>query len=554
MARKAAGGRFRDALRARDFRLLVISFVIDGLGSWAYATVVTVYVFERTGSATWIAVIASASWIPRLLLAGYGGVLADRYDRTRLMAGSALLSFVVMLALGAAVATDAPVGLIAALTALSAVVATGYGPAAQALTPAVVPERDLTAANGLVAAIENLNVVIGPAIGAVLLAVDEPAAGIFANAATFLVAALLVSRMAVRSTGDAAEEGQGALTSFLDGIAAVRGHRTALLLVLFCALDSAVFGALTVLNVPISQQLGTGADGYGYLLAGMALGSVVSATMANRLSSSHRLAPVIVGGIVVQAVPIGLLTLADAPAAGFALLFVSGSGMVIVDVLAVTALQRELPKGVLGRAFSLLDVACLLTIVVASFAWAGLLRVTDLDTALLAIGIGFPIAALLGIGPLLRADQAAVARLQDLEPRIELLRELDLFEATSRPAFESLADALEVVEAPTGWTVTAEGAPAEALWIVVDGEVAVTAGDRFVRTMGPRSYFGEIGLLRAIPRTATVRATQPSVLWRLSKEAFLEAIEVNAASSSLLRVMSTRLTRTHPHLVAARPH
>jgi predicted MFS family arabinose efflux permease len=469
------------------------------------------------------------------------------------MAGSALLSFAVMIALGAAVATDAPVGLIATLTALSAVVATGYGPAAQALTPAVVPERDLTAANGLVAALENLNVVIGPAIGAVLLAVDEPAAGIFANAATFLVAAFLVSRMSVRSKGDAAEEGQSALTSFLDGIATMRGHRTALILVLFCALDSAVFGALTVLNVPISQQLGTGADGYGYLLAGMALGSVVSATMANRLSSSRRLAPVIVGGIVVQAIPIGLMTLANAPAAGFALLFVSGSGMVIVDVLAVTALQRDLPEGVLGRAFSLLDVACLLTIVIASFGWSALLRATDLDTALLAIGIGFPVAAVLGIGPLLRADRAAMARLRELEPRIQLLQVLDLFEVTSRPALESLADALEVVEAPAGRTIMTEGTQARALWILVEGEVAVTVGDQFVRTMGPRSYFGEIGLVRDIPRTATVRTTEPSVLWRLSKEAFLEAIEVNAASSSMLRVMSSRLARTHPQLAATRP-
>jgi CRP-like cAMP-binding protein len=98
-----------------------------------------------------------------------------------------------------------------------------------------------------------------------------------------------------------------------------------------------------------------------------------------------------------------------------------------------------------------------------------------------------------------------------------------------------------------------EGTQARALWILVEGEVAVTVGDQFVRTMGPRSYFGEIGLVRDIPRTATVRTTEPSVLWRLSKEAFLEAIEVNAASSSMLRVMSSRLARTHPQLAATRP-
>jgi MFS family permease len=505
-------------------------------------------VFERTGSTTWIAVIASASWIPRLLLSSYGGVLADRHDRTRLMVVSALLSSAVMTGLGVAVATDAPLGVILALVVANAAAATGYGSAAQALTPDVVPERDLTAANGLVAALENLNVVVGPAIGALLLAIDEPAAAVFANAATFLVAALLISRVSVRSRGDATEEGQNALKAFLDGVSAVRAHRTAVVLVLFCALDTAVFGALTVLNVPISEQLGTGADGYGYLVAGMALGGVVSASVANRLSASRRLAPVIMGGIVVQAIPVGLMTLANAPAAGFALLFVSGSGMVVVDVLAVTALQRDLPRGVLGRAFSLLDVACLLTIVVVSFAFAALLRATDLDTALLTIGIGFPIVALLGIGPLLRADRGAVAKLRELEPRIQILQVLDLFEAASRPTLERLADSLKVVEAPAGRTVMTEGQPARALWIVAEGEVAVTVGGAFVRTMGPRSYFGEIGLLRGIPRTATVRTTEPSVLWGLSGDDFREALEAHSASASLLGMASSRLARTHPRL------
>ena len=62
-----------------------------------------------------------------------------------------------------------------------------------------------------------------------------------------------------------------------DGLPALRAERVATVLVLFCALDSAVYGASTVLYVPISQQLGTGTDGFGYLLAGNALGGVIAA-------------------------------------------------------------------------------------------------------------------------------------------------------------------------------------------------------------------------------------------------------------------------------------
>ncbi|MEY2453705.1 MAG: hypothetical protein QOD92_3279 [Acidimicrobiaceae bacterium] len=543
------GGRFRDALRSRDLRFLVGAFIIDGLGSWSYLTVLIVYVFERTGSTTWIALLTASRWLPGLLMASYGGVLADRFERTRLMITSALCSYVVMAGIAVVVATDGPLGVILVLSAVSAMVAAPYRPAFGALTPEVVPERDLTAANGLFSALESLVVVIGPGVGALLLLTDEPAAAIQLNALSYLAAALLVFRVRVRSRGDVAEEGESVVRAFLDGVSALRAERIATVLVLFCALDSAVYGASTVLFVPISEQLGTGSDGFGYLLAGSALGGVISAGLANRLSASRRLAPIIVGGIACQAVPFGLTAFVHTPVLGFGLQVVAGVGMIIVDVLAITALQRDMPRGVLGRVLSLLDVAVVLAILISSFVFALLLSAIDLHPALFVLGIGFPAVAILFIGPLLRADRKTAAKMRELEPRIALLQVLDLFDAASRLVLERLADSVEVVELPAGTDVVREGEPADALWIIADGEVAVTVNGEFVRTMGPRSYFGEIGLLRGIPRTATVRTTEPSVLWRLSGEDFLEAVQANSASTSLLGVAFSRLSRTHPRLV-----
>lgn len=543
-------GRFRDALKSRDLRLLATSFVIDGLGSWAYVTVIIVYVFERTGSTTWIALVTASRWIPALLLASYGGVLADRYERTRLMITSALLSFAAMAGIALVVAVDGPLALILVLSACSAIVATPYRPAAGALTPELVPETDLTAANGLFSALESSVVVVGPGVGALLLLTDEPAAGIQLNALSFLAAALLVTQMRARSRGDVPEEGQSAYRSFVDGLNSLRSHRIAKVLVLFCALDSAVYGASTVLFVPISEQLGTGSNGFGYLLAGSALGGVIAAGLANRLSASRRLAPIIVGGIALQAVPFALTAFAHQPPVGFALQVVAGVGMIIVDVLAITALQRDMPRGVLGRVLSLLDVAVVLAILVSSFVFAALLSRIDLHASLFVLGIGFPTVALLGIGPLVRADRNTAEKLRMLEPRIALLQVLDLFAAASRQVLERLADSIEIVEMPAGTDVVREGDPADALWIIADGEVSVTVDGTFVRTMGVRSYFGEIGLLRGIPRTATVRTNEPCVLWKVSGEDFLDAVQANTASASLLGTAFNRLSRTHPHLAA----
>ncbi len=547
------GGRYRDALRSRDLRLLASATVIDGLGSWAYATVLIVYVFERTGSPTWIALVTASRWIPSLLLASYGGVLADRYERTRVIVVSALLQCLVTMGIGFVVATDAQLWLLLALSALSAVMSAPYRPATGALTPEVVPESDLTAANGLFSTLESLVVVVGPGVGGVLVALDAPVVAIGLDAATFLIAAVIASRLSVRSRGDASEHGESAFAAFVDGLKALHSNRTATVLVLFCALDSGIYGAATVLYVGISDQLGTGADGYGYLLAGAALGGVISAGVASRLSASRRLAPVILAGIAVQAVPYALTAFVHTPVLGFGLQVVSGMGMIIVDVLAITALQRDMPRGVLGRVLSLLDVAVLVSILLSSFAFAFILDAFDLHASLYMVGIGFPLVAVLCIRPMLRADRNAAALLREIEPRVALLRELDLLAKASQATLEGLARAIEIVELPGGAEVIREGEPADALWIVIDGEVTVTAGGTFLRTLGPRTYVGEIGLLRGIPRIATVRTAQPSLLWRLSGEAFLAAVQTESASISLRGVTVIRLAHTRPDLAADQP-
>lgn len=548
MVKSEARGRFRDALRSRDLRLMVTAFLADGLGSWAYATVLIVYIFERTGSTTWIAIVSASRWLPSLLLASYGGVLADRYERTRLMITSAILSFFAMAGLALVVAVDGPLALLLALSVVSAAVACPYRPCSGALTPAIVPERDLAAANGLFSSLESLAVVLGPALGGLLLLADEPAAAFQLNALSFLVAALLVNRLEVRSTGDS-EQGESVVRAFLDGLSALRAERVATVLVLFCALDSAVYGASTVLYVPISQQLGTGNDGFGYLLAGCALGGVIAAGVANRLSASPRLAPIILGGITLQALPFAATVWVHQPPIGFVLQLVSGVGMILVDVLAITALQRDMPRGVLGRVLSLLDVAFIGAILLSSFLFAFVFAAIDLHATLLVIGIGFPAVAVLGIRPLLRSDRQSAEALRALAPRIALLEVLDLFSAAARPVIERVARAIDEVDVPADTFLIREGDPPDALWIIVNGEVEVTIGGTFVRTMGPRSYFGEIGLLREIPRTATVRTVEPCVLWKLSGEDFLEALQTSMPSASLIDVSTRRLARTHPHLV-----
>ena len=545
----AARGRYRDALRHRDLRLLIGAFVVDDIGSWSYIVVISVYIFDRTHSTQWLAANAACRWGPSLLLASYGGVLADRYQRTTVMVISALASAVLMTGMAVAVASAAPVGYVLAISALSSVALAPYEPAAGALTPEVVGEQDLSAANSIFSALQSLVVVVGPGIGGLLLLTGRPVISVAINAASFAVAAAMVTRLRVRSRGGGNAGGDSTAQQWVAGLRSLAAQPVAVAVILFCALDSAVYGAATVLYVPLSVRLGTGPNGYSYLLAGSALGGLLGAGLANRLSGASRLAPVIMGSICLQALPFLLTVPVHWPALAAALQVLSGVGMIIVDVLAITSLQRDLPGDVLGRVLGVFDTVVLAGILLASLAAGVLLAHADVNVALVAVGAGVPVLALAGLPTLLRADRTSAAAAERLRPRVELLSQLDLLAGADRRTLERLAAAAEEVIMPAGQVVIREGDAADALWILADGELAVqaTGGGPEPRELPPVTapgYVGELGLLHGIPRTASVRTSRDSTLLRIGGPDFLSSLQVGQPSPALLSVAGTRMART----------
>ena len=558
--KRAARGRYRDALRHRDLRLLIASFLIDEIGSWSYIVVISVYIFDRTHSTQWLAANAVCRWGPSLLVASYGGVLADRYQRTTVMVVSALASAVLMGGMAVAVASGAPVAFVLAISAVSSVALAPYQPAAGALTPEIVGEQDLAAANSIFSALQTLVVVVGPGIGGLLLLTGRPAIGVAINAASFAIAAAVVTRLRVRSRGGG-RAGDSMMQQWAAGLRSLAAQPVAVAVILFCALDSAVYGAATVLYVPLSVRLGTGANGYSYLLAGSALGGLLGAGLANRLSGVSRLAPVIMGSICLQALPFLLTVPVHWPAMAAALQVVSGVGMIIVDVLAITSLQRDLPGEVLGRVLGVFDTAVLAGILLASLATGILLAHFDVNVALVAVGAGIPALGLAGLPTLLRADRTSAAAAERLRPRVELLSELDLLAGADRRTLERLAAAAEPIVMPAGQVVIHEGDEADALWILVDGELSVQAsGDgsepHELAPVTAPGYVGELGLLHGIPRTASVQTRLPSTLLKIDGQDFLSALQVSQPSPALLSVAGTRMARTpwlRPEAAARQP-
>jgi MFS family permease len=536
--------KFVATLRQRDMRYVLGAYVVDDTASWGYSVVLAAYAYGRTGSTAWIALIACTRWIVGLVVSGFAGVLADRYDRARLIAVSGTLCAIAMVGLTIVVGTDGPLWLLPVLSALDTALSSPVRAATGALVPDIVPEADLIAANGLFAILENVVIVLGPGIGGLLLLAGTPATAMGLNAISYLVAAALYLQVRTRSRGDAGTKEESRLAQWSAGVRALGRTRATVLLTVFLGIASAVYGAAIVVYAPLSISFGTGPDGYSYLLAASALGSVLAAFLAEQLSARTRLAPLLVGAIVVEAVPFWISDFVHNAVAGAALQAVSGGGMVVLDVLAITALQRDLPRAALGRALAATGAVALGATVLGNLAASAVIAGAGLSWALALIGIGFSIIAVACLPVLIGNDRALAEHTRSLQPTVELLERLDLFDGASRRVLEQLAAAAARRTAEPGEVLIAQGDDSDALWLLASGALGIEADGVALPDVAAPGYVGELGLMNNAPRSATVIVLEPSEIVRIGADDFREAVSSAASSASMVTLAGERLART----------
>ncbi len=546
---------YRSVLAKRDVKLLFSGLVISATGSWAYNVALLAFIFDRTHSLGWVGAAGLVRVTPLLLLSIYGGVLAERHERIRLMVSSDLVCAVWQAGIAVVAATDGPAALALVFTALTSASAVAYQPATQATIPSLVDEDHLAAANALSGTIDELVVIAGPAVGAVLLVLGSPSLVFSLNAASFVISAAIVSRISTRSRPvDVTEGGStGPLAQMAVGVRTILGLAAARTLVAYSVLVSFVYGTDTVLFVGVSEhKLGTGSQGFGYLLAGLGLGGVLAAGAVNRLAGSRRLGAIILAGAVGYCLPTALLIVIHSPALAFAVQVFRGASTLIVDVLAVTALQRAVPSDQLARVFGAFFAFFLSAIALGTVITPAVVSALGLDGGLWVMAAAPAALAIAGFPALRAIDRETASRARELEPKVALLERLEIFATASRPILERLAAAESEVSFDAGAVIVAEGDPADALYVLVEGEVQVSArGERggpeqLIRVMTGPTYFGEIGVLEGIPRTATVTALTPCRCERIDGDTLLDALTASPPSSALMENASGRLAVTHP--------
>lgn len=531
---------YRTALRHRDFRLLVLGRIVDQSGSWASIVALTAFVYSATHSAAWLAAASLARFLPPLLFSRYAGVIAERVEGTRALALTSLASAGLMIGLAAVTAFEAPVAVALLIAAVTAATTSAFSPATSALLPHLLGGSDLAAGKAVTNTAENVAVIVGPAVGTGLLLLTDPSVVFLVNAATLMLFADLVLRIRTRSRPPVIPTGgtAGSLRESLTGLRQMGSSSAVALLVGCTVLVSLLYGVDTVLLVVVSDlRLGTGPEGFGYLLAGLGLGGAAAAGLVNRLASSPRPGPLITLGTILYSLPTAALVWVHAPAVAFGLQVLRGGGMVVVNVMAVTALQRRLRSDVVGRLFGAFWALVLAGMSMGALITPPLLSAFGLDAVLLIFSVGVTAVALTAFPGLRRLDGAALARLRRLEPRINLFDVAGIFAGTSRPVLERLAASAKEFAVAPGTVVMREGDPPEALYVLEIGAVAVRtrgeAGSTGHRTLEAPALFGQSGLMERIPRTSTVEALVKCRLLRLDVSDFLYAVATSPAPTSL---------------------
>jgi hypothetical protein len=217
-------------------------------------------------------------------------------------------------------------------------------------------------------------------------------------------------------------------------------------------------------------------------------------------------------------VPIALIAPRAQFAATLVLLAIVGAANSVEDVAVFTLLQRIMPNEKLTRVLGLVWGLAMGGVALGSLAAPALVSALGARPAFVFVGAILPLLALFSYPRLVQIDKAA-------RPSVELrlVEHVPMFAPLSMAAKERVASDLVRVDVPAGELVIRAGDEGDRFYIVGDGALDIDTGDHH-STAKPGDYFGEIALLRDVPRTATVTASVDSRLYALQRDDFLEAL------------------------------
>ncbi len=530
---------FTAVFRNPALRRINLALAASVIGDWAYSVAVAVWVFREHGAAA-LGFFGVARYVTMAVLGPLMATFADRFPKRLVMVLSDIARAMSVVAGAVVIATDGPAVLVYALGLLTSIFSLAFRPAQSALLPRLATEpQQLTSANVVSSTIESLGFFVGPAIAGFLLAIADVEVVYLVNAASFVVSALLLSRLVEPPAAAAAaaddeqgddDSGGGLFRDAAAGFAVIRRNRNLLLVSGLMAAQTVVAGASLVYEVSIALDLlEMGESGLGLLDAVLGIGGILGGFVVLVLARRGRLASDFGIGVILWAAP--LLLIAAVPSLGTTLvaMFLIGLANSMVDVNAYTIVQRVAPPEVMGRVFGALESLLTVGMALGALVMPLLIELVGLRTGLVIVGGTVTLIGLAGFAGLRRIDETALA-----PAGLALVRGVPLLAVLPPPVQERLAHVLVPSTVPAGEVVFREGDRGDRFWIIERGDAIVSIDGEAVRQLRAGDSFGEIALLRDVPRTATIQAGDGDlVLQGLDRDEFLPAVTGHGEASEV---------------------
>lgn len=385
-------------------RRLAVARLISITGGAAAFMGLNFHIYERTGSATWVAAALFLTFGTTGFASAFAGALGDRFDRQRVMVASDLAGAGFFFAMSL---VNAP-WLLLLFAFFAAVAEAPFLSSSSAAIPNLVDEEDLGWANGMVSLGRNAGVVLGPVIGGVLVSTIGAGAVFALNAVTFVVSAGLVASVRARFNADRlGEDGHKGLRAGFTFLIGDRILRTITLALLAVVLG---LGMTMVADVPLVDLFGAGSSGYGVLITCWGGGSIAGSLLGRFLRPRNE-GPVVIVALTVVAGTSVVVGFSPWFSLVLGAILAMGVGDGVSMVAEQNIMQRRTPDAVRSRvsgAFdSIVHSGMALSFIVAgpAVAWLGArgVYVVGGGIALVGVVIALPILRLRRVSPVREA-------------------------------------------------------------------------------------------------------------------------------------------------------
>lgn len=350
----------------RTFYTLILTQTFSQIGSRMTALALGIYVYNQTGEATPLALVALFSFLPQALIASVAGVLADRWDRRYVMvlsdAGQAIGTLVL---LGAFLSGNFSLPLLYAVTLIQAVFGVFQGPAFQASMTMLIPDSQRDRANAIQQLTGPVAGVIAPAIAGVLYAAVGVEGVILFDMITFVAAVIVVLLVHIPKP-EQTEIGKAMQGSFLKetlgGFRFLLERRTLFAVMIVMSMVNFLFSGSTILFTPyLLARTGSEAT-MGLLLAVLDLGAILGAVAIGVLGSGKYRVHIVMLGIMFGSVLLSVIGISRTPLTLGVALFLMTLPMPAVNAIFMSIMQAKTPPDIQGRVFASIGQVSMLLI------------------------------------------------------------------------------------------------------------------------------------------------------------------------------------------------